>query len=84
MNLLKIFYGSVQNFLVPFVSKFVMTKIYRYISLNIVLYALSEHKPQLQKLDNHISPTQQFTACYVRNINSFTVDGFQFKLNGGR
>jgi len=42
---------------------------------------LSDHKPQLLKLHNHIAPTQQFTSCYVRNINNFTVDGFQPKLN---
>ena len=44
-------------------------------NLNIVLYGLSDHKPQLLKLHNYIAPTQQFTSCYVRNIISFTVDG---------
>jgi hypothetical protein len=54
---------------------------YGNISLHIVLCGLSDHTSQLLKLHNHIAPTQQFTSCYVRNINSFTVDGFQSKLN---
>jgi len=62
-------------------SKYIRTKIYRTISLNILLCGLSDHKPQLLKLHNYIAPTQQFTSCYVRNINSFTVDGFKSELN---
>ena len=32
-------------------------------------------------ITNHIASTQQFISSYVRNINSFTVDEFQYKLN---
>ena len=59
-------------------SKYIRTKIYRNISLN---NRLSDHKPQLLNLHNYIAPTQQFTSCYVRNVNGFTVDGLQSKLN---
>jgi len=38
-------------------------------------------KAQLLKSQTHITPTQQFTSCYVRNINSFTVDKLKSKLN---
>jgi len=51
--------------------------------LNIVFYGLSDHDAQLLKLDNHIAPIQEFTSCCVRNINSFTRDEFQSKLNTG-
>ena len=62
-------------------SSSIRTKIYRTISLNIVLYGLSYQDAQLLKLQNYIAPTQQVTFCYVRNINSFTIDEFQSKLN---
>jgi len=42
---------------------------------------MSDHSTHLLKLHNYIAPTQQFTSSYVRNINSFTVDGFQSKFN---
>ena len=59
--------------------KRIKTKIYR--TTEYFLCWLSDHKPQLLKLDNYIAPTQQFASCYVRNINSFTVDEFQSKSN---
>jgi hypothetical protein len=37
----------------------------------------STHLPQLQ---NYIAPVQEHTTCYVRNINSFTIDEIQYKL----
>jgi len=44
--------------------------------LNNVLYGMSDHKVQLLKLQCYIAPVQEFTSCYVRNINSFIVDVF--------
>jgi hypothetical protein len=60
-------------------SRSVNNKIYRIISPNIVLYQLSDHNTQLHKSHSYIAPVQQFTSCYVRNINSLTVDEFQSK-----
>ena len=70
-----------EYFVFRLLSKYIRTKIYRIISLNIVLYVPSDHKSQLLQLHNHIAPIQQFTSCCVRNINSFTVDGLQSELN---
>ena len=70
-----------EYFVFRLLSKYIRIKIYRNISLNIVLYVLSDHKSQLLQLHNHIAPIQQFTSCYVRNINSFTVGGLQSELN---
>jgi len=42
---------------------------------------LSDHTTQLIKRENIITSTQEFTSCYVRNINSFTIDEFQTKLS---
>jgi len=41
---------------------------------------LSDHDAQLLKLESLIAPIQEFTSCYVRNLNSFTIDEFQSKL----
>jgi len=48
--------------------------------LNIVLCGLSDQDAQLLKLRNYNAPIPQYTSCYVRNINSFTIDKFQSKL----
>jgi len=42
---------------------------------------LSDHNAQLLILENVIAPIQQFTSCYVRNTNSFTIYEFQSKLS---
>jgi hypothetical protein len=42
---------------------------------------LSDHDTQLIQLQNITAPSQQFTSCYVRDINSFTIDEFQSKLS---
>ena len=70
-------------FVFRLLSKIVKTKIYSIICLNIILCGLSDHKTQVLKLQSYIAPIQEFTSCYVRNINSFTIDEFQYtrKLN---
>jgi hypothetical protein len=42
---------------------------------------LSYHDAQLQKLQNITAPILEFTSCYARSTNSFTVDEFQSKLS---
>jgi len=41
---------------------------------------LSDHDTQLLKLVDIIAPMQEFTSCYVRNINSSTIYEYQCKL----
>ena len=72
-----------EYFVFHLLSKSIKTKIYRTISLNIVLYGLSNHNAQLLKLHNYFAPVPEFTSRYVRNINSFTVNEFQSKLSTG-
>ena len=43
-----------------------------------------DHDVQLLKLENIIAPIQEFTSCYVRNINRFAMDEFQSKLSAKR
>jgi len=47
---------------------------------NPLINGLSDHDTQLLKLENISALIQEFTSCYVRDINSFTVDEFQSKL----
>ena len=42
---------------------------------------LSEHNAQLLILENVIAPIQEFTSCYVINVNSLTIYEFQSKLS---
>jgi len=41
----------------------------------------TDHDAQLLKLENVTAPIQEFTSCYVKKINSFTIDEFQSKLS---
>jgi len=52
----------------------------RSFTINPLIIGLSDHDAQLLKLKSVIAPMQEFTSCYVRNLNSFTVDEFQSKL----
>jgi hypothetical protein len=49
-------------------------------TINPLINGLSDHDIQLLKLENISTPIQEFASCYVRDINSFTVDEFQSKL----
>jgi len=50
-------------------------------SINLLISGMSDHNAQLLILENVTAPIQEFTSCYVRNINSFTIDEFQSKLS---
>jgi len=50
-------------------------------TINPLISGMSDHNAQLLILENVIAPIQGFTSCYVRNINSFTIDEFQSKLS---
>ena len=52
----------------------------RYFTIKPSSNGLSGHDAQVLKLDVIVA-IQEFTSCYVRNINSFTVDEFQSKLS---
>jgi len=52
----------------------------RNFTVNSIINRLSDHDIQLLKVENVTAPIQGFTSCYVRNINSFTIDEFQSKL----
>ena len=53
----------------------------RNFTINPFINGLSDHDFQLLKLEKVIAPIQEFTSCYVRNINSFTIYEFQSKLS---
>ena len=53
----------------------------RNFNINPIINGLSDHEAQLLKLENFIAYIQEFTSCYVTNINIFTVDEFQSKLS---
>ena len=53
----------------------------RNFTINPLISGLSDHDVQLLISENIIAPIQEFTSCYVRNINSFTIDEFQSKLS---
>jgi hypothetical protein len=53
----------------------------RNFTINPLISGLSYHNSQLLKSENITAPIQEFTSCYVRNINSFTVDEFQSTLS---
>ena len=46
----------------------------RNFTINPLINALSDQDAQLLILENVIAPIQEFTFCYVRNINRFTID----------
>ena len=50
-------------------------------TINPVIIALSDHDAPLLIIENVIAPIQEFTSCYVRNINSLTIYEFQLKLS---
>ena len=50
------------------------------VSINSVINGLSDHDNRLLILESIIAPMQEFTPCFVRNINSFTINEFQSKL----
>jgi hypothetical protein len=50
-------------------------------TINPLISGMSDHNAQLLVLEIVITPIQGFTSCYVRNINSFTIDEFQSKLS---
>ena len=58
----------------------IVIDISRNFTINSLINGFSNHDPQLIILENIIANTQEFTFCYVRNINSFTIDEFQYKL----
>jgi len=54
------------------------------LSKNFIIKAiikLSDNDTQLLKLENVTAPIQEFTSCYVRKIESFTIDEFYSKLS---
>ena len=53
----------------------------RNFTINPITNGFSDHDAQLLKLDKVIALVQKFTSCYVRIINSFTIDEFQFQLS---
>jgi hypothetical protein len=53
----------------------------RNFTINPLINGLSDHDMQLLTLENIIAPMQEFTSCYVRNINSPTICEFQCKLS---
>jgi len=53
----------------------------RNFTINPLINGLSDHNAQLLLIIKVIAPAQKFTSCYIRNINSFTTDEFQSKLN---
>ena len=52
----------------------IVIDISRNFTINSLNNGLSDHKAQLVILENVIAPIQEFTFCYVRNINRFTID----------
>jgi hypothetical protein len=50
-------------------------------TINPLISGMSDHNVQLLVLENVIAPIQESTSCYVGNIDSFTIDEFQSKLN---
>jgi hypothetical protein len=50
-------------------------------TINPLISGMSDHSAQLLILENVTALLQEFTSCYVRNINSFTIDEFQSKLS---
>jgi hypothetical protein len=55
----------------------------RNFTINLLINGLPDHDGQLLVLENVIAPTQEFTPCYVRNINSSTIYEFQCNLSMG-
>ena len=51
----------------------------RNFTINPLINGLSDHDAQLLKTENIIAPMQEFTSCYVTNINSSTI--YEFKLS---
>jgi len=49
--------------------------------ISLAINWLSDHDTQLLISEDVIAPIQQFTCCYVRNINSFTIYEFQSILS---
>ena len=56
----------------------------KHFTINPLINWFSDHSAQLLKLENISAPIQEFTSCYVRDINSFTIHEFQSKLSTER
>jgi hypothetical protein len=48
-----------------------------YHTINPLINGLSDHSTQLIRLEHVNAPIQEFTSCYVRIINSFTINALQ-------
>jgi len=53
----------------------------RNFTINPLINGLSDRDAQLLKIANIIAPMQEFTSCYVTNINISTIYEFQYKLS---